>query len=502
MAEAPDVARRESEVANKSPRTSAVGNVPAGQRPDGTRSVAEASSANAELPYSPFSTRVKVTIVLITALTALVGPLSAYMYYPSIQVVRDEFHTTQSAVTWTITVFVIAMAIFPLIWSNLADKYGRKPIYVVSMLVYTCGSIGCALSRNLAALIVSRIIQAAGSSAVQSSGAGTISDIYPREQRGTAMGIYFLGPLLGPCLGPLIGGYVGQDVSWRWVFWILTIWGGIMTLLAVFVLPETHRRIVSKKYRIQQINIPPELSLKDNNPLVDILTIRYPTIALTFFLLSMVFGAFYTNTTGEALAYQNVYGLSQGTSGLCFLASGIGCVAGALIGGRVIDLLLKRSKRVMIENANQDSEEEKADLAKVKVPPEARLGVVWIGTTLFLIGIITCGWLIDKHLSLAGVLVMQFCIGAGMAFTAQGLTGYLIDAFPNRAARITGAQNFWRSVWGTAIVQLFPTILANIGWGWTYTVMFFLTLLSFVGIMLVALKGRELRAKYGPFDAP
>ncbi|KAI9500966.1 major facilitator superfamily domain-containing protein [Coemansia spiralis] len=428
-----------------------------------TKEVSDTDSTEAGegLPYSPFSTKVKVMVVVITALTGLVSPLSANMYYPSIQTVRSDLHTSQSAITWTITAYMIAMAVFPLVWSNLADQIGRKPVYALSMIIYTCGSIGCALSHNLAALIASRVVQSAGSSAVQGAGAGTISDIYPREQRGTALGIYYLGPLLGPCLGPLIGGYIGEDIGWRWVFWILAIWGGVMALLAIFVLPETHRRLVAKKHKIQQVNIPPPLRLKDNNPLLDIATARYPAVAAALFHFAMIFGSYFTNATGQPLAYENVYGLSPGMSGVCFLASGIGCIFGSTSGGRVTDIMLKRKKRALIAKMQGGEEEAKA----IRVPAEARLEVMWIGTLLFLCGLIISGWLIDKKLSLAGVLVMQFCIGAGMAFTFQSLGSYLIDVFPSMSARITGVQNFWRSAWGAVIVQVFPTMLSNIGWG-------------------------------------
>ncbi|KAJ2400818.1 hypothetical protein GGI23_001797 [Coemansia sp. RSA 2559] len=462
-----------------------------------SKGAADTSSVKSELPYSPFSTKNKMMIVAIIALAGLVSPLSANMFYPSIQTVRDDLHTSQSAVTWAVTAYLIGLAVFPLMWSNLADRYGRKPIYMISMLVFTCGSVGCALSKSLVALIISRVIQAAGSSAVQSSGAGTISDIYPREQRGTALGIYYLGPLLGPCLGPLIGGYIGQDVGWRWVFWVLAILGGIMTLLATFVLPETHRRIVSKKYEIQQVNIAPLLRLKENNPLLDLTTVRYPAVALALFHFAMLFGTYYVNSTGQPLAYENIYNLSQGTSGLCFLVMGVGCIIGSLSGGRITDILLIRKKRTLIENAKQN-QEEGATAVEVVVPAEARLEAVWVGTALFLAGIIIGGWLIDKHLALAGVLVVQFCIGAGMAFTFQSLGSYLIDVFPTKSARITGVQNFWRNILGAVLVQVFPTMLDKIGWGWSYTVMFLLTMISFSGIMFVVFRGTVLRKRYGP----
>ncbi|KAJ1739094.1 hypothetical protein LPJ78_005298 [Coemansia sp. RSA 989] len=447
-----------------------------------------------ELPYSPFGTKMRAMIVIITAMTGLVSPLSANMYYPSITKVRDDLNTTQSGITWTITSYVIAMAVFPLLWSNLADYIGRKPVYALSMLIFTCGSIGCALSQSLVALIASRVVQSAGSSAVQGAGAGTISDIYPREQRGTALGIYYLGPLLGPCLGPLIGGYIGQDAGWRWVFWVLAIWGGIMFLLAIFVLPETHRRLVARKTPIQQVNIPPRLGLKDNNPLLDIATARYPVVALSMFHFAMLFGTYFTNATAQPLAYEGIYNLSQGMSGLCFLASGVGCVMGSTGGGRVTDLLLRRYRRKL--EAQADNDECRENLPTI--PAEARLGAMWVGSGMFLCAVVICGWLLENRLSLAGVLVTQFFIGFGMAFTFQSLGGYLIDVFPMRSARITGVQNFWRSVWAAVIVQLFPTMHSNIGWGWSYTVMFFLTLTSLTLMQIVVFRGQILRQRFGP----
>ncbi|KAJ2859928.1 hypothetical protein GGH94_005822 [Coemansia aciculifera] len=456
-------------------------------------------TGQAGVPYSPFSARTRAMIVIITALTGLVSPLSANMYYPSIQKVRDDLHATQSSITWTVTAYIIAMAVFPLIWSNLADQFGRRPIYALSMLVYTCGSMGCALSHSLTALIASRVVQSAGASAVQGAGAGTISDIYPREKRGTALGIYYLGPLLGPCLGPLIGGYIGQSAGWRWVFWVLAIWGGVMLLLAVFVLPETHRRLVAAKHTIEQVNIPPPLSLKSNNPLLDIATVRYPVVALTMFHFAMIFGAYFTNATGLPLAFENIYGLSQGISGVCFLPSGVGCIIGSLTGGRITDILLLR-RGFALQAKTESKSEAGLAVGSAKVPAEARLGAMWVGTGLFLCALIASGWILEHQLALAGFLAVQFFIGAGMAFTFQCLGGYLIDVFPTSSARITGVQNFWRSAWAATIVQLFPTMLENIGWGWSYSIMFFITLSSFALIQVVVFRGSTLRQNYGPVE--
>ncbi|KAJ1986590.1 hypothetical protein GGI04_006183, partial [Coemansia thaxteri] len=264
-----------------------------------------------------------------------------------------------------------------------------------------------------------------GASAVQGAGAGTISDIYPRDQRGTALGIYYLGPLLGPALGPIVGGYIGQSAGWRWVFWMLSIWGGVMFLLATFVLPETHRRLVSKKHRIQQINIPPPLSLKENNPLADIALVRYPVVALCMFAFAVLFGAYFGNATAQPLAYEGLYGLSQGVSGICYLPSGVGCIVGSVVGGRVTDLLLGRRQRAL--QRSLAVAESGQPMQSVKAPPEARLEATWIGAALFLCALLAGGWIVEHRLPLAGFLVVQFFIGMGMAFSFQCLGGYLID---------------------------------------------------------------------------
>ncbi|KAI8323233.1 hypothetical protein GQ54DRAFT_310316, partial [Martensiomyces pterosporus] len=136
-----------------------------------------------------------------------------------------------------------------------------------------------------------------------------------------------------------------------------------------------------------------------------------------------------------------------------------------------------------------------------KPPPEVRLGAVWLGSAVFLCALLVTGWLIDRRTSLAAVLVAQFFVGVGLAFTFQCLSGYMIDMFPARPARIAGVQNFWRSVWAAVIVQIFPSMIENAGWGWSYTIVFFLALSGALAIQVAVFKGEHLRKKFGPKPA-
>lgn len=148
---------------------------------------AEAAAANM------FSPARKRWIVATVAFGGFLGPIATAAYYPSLPQIAEDLGTSVVALGVTITVFTLSLAFFPLFWSSFSDTYGRRWIYFSSLSTFVVGSIGCALSPNLGCLIAMRIVQAAGSSALLTVGAGTISDIYVREERGRAMSYYYLG---------------------------------------------------------------------------------------------------------------------------------------------------------------------------------------------------------------------------------------------------------------------------------------------------------------------
>lgn len=84
-----------------------------------------------------------------------------------------------------------------MIYAPYATIYGRRNIYLISLPIFTLGSLGAALAPNFIALFILRLVQAAGSSAVLSVGAGSITDLYPRRHRGSAMGLYYGMILIG-----------------------------------------------------------------------------------------------------------------------------------------------------------------------------------------------------------------------------------------------------------------------------------------------------------------
>lgn len=101
--------------------------------------------------------------------------------------------------------------------------YGRAPIYNTTNVLFLVFTIGCALATNAGMLIAFRFLSGVAGVATITCGSGTIADIIPVENRGVAMSIYSIGPLLGPVIGPVVGGFLIEAKGWRWVFWLITI---------------------------------------------------------------------------------------------------------------------------------------------------------------------------------------------------------------------------------------------------------------------------------------
>ncbi|KAI8363044.1 major facilitator superfamily domain-containing protein [Mortierella sp. GBAus27b] len=138
------------------------------------------------------------------------------------------------------------MGIMPIFWASLCDYFGRRPIYLVSMMIFILGSLFAAISHNIWVFFVMRAIQAFGSSSVLAVGGGSLSDVFHSGERGSAFGLYYLGPLIAPMVGPIIGGVISDRAGWRSTMWLLLGAAVLAFLLVLLVLPETYRHHIDE----------------------------------------------------------------------------------------------------------------------------------------------------------------------------------------------------------------------------------------------------------------
>ena len=155
--------------------------------------------------------------------------------------ISRELHTSPAITNFSAAFYMLSMAIFPLWWSSFSETLGRRTIYLVSFFLFVIWNVLAAVSVNIGMLITMRILSGGAAASVQAVGAGTIADIWEVRERGHAMGMFYLGPLMGPLLGPVIGGVLAQGLGWRSTQWFLAIYGGVILLSLFFGLPEVLR---------------------------------------------------------------------------------------------------------------------------------------------------------------------------------------------------------------------------------------------------------------------
>jgi len=127
---------------------------------------------------------------------------------------------------------------------DLADRQGRRPMYIYCFIIFTAANIGLALQDSYVALMILRMLQAAGSSGTVALANGVVGDIITSSERGTYIAFASLGGMLGPILSPILGGVIGQYAGWHWIFWFLLIFSAVVFIPLILFMPETCRSVV------------------------------------------------------------------------------------------------------------------------------------------------------------------------------------------------------------------------------------------------------------------
>src|SRR5262245_24939834 len=121
---------------------------------------------------------------------------------------------------WVITSYLAANAIVLPISGWLSAQFGRRNYFLVSIAVFTLGSVMCGAAGSLEQLIVFRVLQGLAGGGLQPSSQGVLLDSFPPEKQGAAMSLFGVASVIGPVVGPLLGGWITDTYSWRWIFFI------------------------------------------------------------------------------------------------------------------------------------------------------------------------------------------------------------------------------------------------------------------------------------------
>ncbi len=184
-----------------------------------------------------------ISIMLATLMNSLDTTI-ANVALPHIQ---GSVSATQDQITWVLTSYIVAAAIMTPMVSWLAGRFGRKMVFLVSIVGFVIASMLCGIANSLVQIVGYRLLQGVFGAALIPLSQAVLLDIYPPRQHGQAMAVWGAGAILGPILGPAIGGWLTDNLSWRWVFFInLPI--GILAFIGVFLFIQGDRSADRKPF--------------------------------------------------------------------------------------------------------------------------------------------------------------------------------------------------------------------------------------------------------------
>jgi len=201
---------------------------------------ATAGAATAAAAGVPLHRGMITGTVMVASILQALDTTIANVALPRMQ---GSLSATQDQMTWVLTSYIVAAAIMTPLTGWLADRFGRKPLFLVSIIGFTLTSALCGMAQSLEQIVLFRALQGLFGAALIPMSQAVLFDVYPPAQHGRAMAIWGIGVVLGPTLGPMLGGWLTDNYSWRWVFYINVPFGILAVLGVLAYFPDTtHQR--------------------------------------------------------------------------------------------------------------------------------------------------------------------------------------------------------------------------------------------------------------------
>ena len=455
-------------------------------------------------PLNPKSwpSKKKWAATAVTASFTFVSPLASSMIAPALGQIAQDFKIENKIESQIVlSIFVLAYAIGPMFLGPLSELYGRVIVLQSANVVFLAFNTACGFAQSETQILIFRFLSGIGGSAPLAIGGGVLGDLFKPEERGKAMGLYAMGPLLGPALGPVVGSFVAQYSTWRWIFWAVSLADLLILGAGFWKLQETYAPyILHKKAKA--------LRKKTGNPMYKAegegdlnqpiwkkvsatmgrsfkMLFTQPIVQVMSVYMAFSYGVLYLALSTLPTLFHDPrpkgYGQSLGISGLHYLALGLGFFIGAPVCGKTNDKIYQYFKK-------KDP--------KGRGKPEYRMPLVIPFSTLVPIGLLIYGWSANSLVFWIVPDIGLFLFGMGTIAAFQCVTTYLVDTYMRFAASAVAAVTILRSLAGFGFPLFAPAMYTALGNGWGNTVL----ALAAVGIglpvpILLWLFGEKLRKR-------
>ncbi|QSZ34262.1 hypothetical protein DSL72_005852 [Monilinia vaccinii-corymbosi] len=439
-------------------------------------------------PYNWTNTK-KVINLIFVAIHAFMSTFIATAIIPAYADIAEDLGVSLQRATYLTSLQIAIAGCAPLLWKPLSNTFGRRPIFLISLIVSSVGNIGCAKSPNYTIMAVCRAIVSFFICPAAAIGSAVVTESFFKKDHARYMGIWTLMLTIGVPFAPFIMGFVAVHLGWRWIYWILAIINGIQFIAYAFLGPETRylrhgaqhptssfreayltfHRIDPAPLRIYHFVHPLTLVAK---PCIVIPAIAY---AMTFLFGSILITVELPQLFGEK------FGFNAQQLGYQFVALIIGSVIGEQLSGHLSDFWMNRRSRK----------------TGVQPAPEYRLWLSYAGFILTIVGVVV--FLVrteqakEMHWNITPVIGIAIA-GAGNQIVTTVLVTYAVDSHLEESASIGVFITFVRQVWGFIGPFWFPSMFTSLGLSISSAVVAGLLIgVSIIPTLIVQLMGKRWR---------
>ncbi|KAF2652357.1 major facilitator superfamily transporter [Lophiostoma macrostomum CBS 122681] len=447
-------------------------------------------------PSNPYNWSLvkKWCATVLVSLGGLITLMSGAMLAPALSAIGNDLSVSQAEASLMLSIYVLAFAFGPMVLAPCSEVWGRRPIWLFGSIWYVIWNTVCGFSKNAALMIVGRIMAGLGASAEFAVSGAIVADCWTPDSRGKSMAIRSFLPLLGPALGPIVGGAAVETLNWSWLFWLMSIFAGVVVILFIFSLPETHTpTILSRKAAALRKSTGLKYYTKDDleglpltqrlkagllRPTTMLLT--QPVIQIIAFVQGYQFGLVYILLSTYSSLWTDRYGQSSSVSSLHYLTLVIGYTIASQCSGWALDKTWAKLKE-----KNQG-----------ETKPEYRVPMMIPGAILIPIGLLWYGFSAQQRLHWIMPDIGAAIFGCGYISAGYAAQAYVVDAFLEFNASAGAASQLLRNIFAFAFPLFGPSLYDRLGYGLGNTVLASISAVLALPAPLVLWRyGEQLRQK-------
>ena len=277
-------------------------------------------------------------------------------------------------VEWIVPAYLLAVCASLPATGWLADRFGRKRVFLGSLLAFTVASAACAAAPNLAVLVLFRVLQGFGGGAMIPVGMAIALELFPRERHGRAMAVWGMSAMVAPAIGPTLGGWLVTSVSWHWLFLVNVPIGAAALVAGLRLLPDVGPRdrrpfdvaglvlgsagltvavfgvaqgtawgwtspaiVLCLVLGLGSLALFVRHELRTPHPLIDVRMFSERSFRLAMGVLVFVMGANFARLVFVPLQLESLRGFTALRVGMMFIVPAIFTAVGMSLGGRLVD---------------------------------------------------------------------------------------------------------------------------------------------------------------------